>query len=117
MRGERFRRETNEALRAGWEIEEESPERVVLVRRDFGDLLDHVFIAVLTTWWSFGVTNAAYAAYKYFDDAERRVLWEERRPCPACGERTAEYCRHCGEDLPRNADGTLACTECKRALG
>ena len=63
--------------------------------------------------------NAAYAAYKYFNDAERRVLWEERRPCPACGERTAEdaeYCRHCGEDLPRNADGTLACTECGSVL-
>jgi len=45
MRSERLRREIDDAHRAGWEIAGESPERVVLVRRGFGDLL---FITVVT---------------------------------------------------------------------
>lgn len=119
MRSERLRREIDDALRAGWKIEDESPDRVVLVKRNFGDLGIHVVIALLTAWWSFGVINGVYAAFKYLNDSRRQVLWESRRACPECGEPAdadAEYCRHCGEELSNDADATRTCPDCGAAL-
>ncbi|WP_138796947.1 zinc ribbon domain-containing protein [Halostella sp. PRR32] len=115
MRSERLRREIDQALQAGWAIEDESPDRVVLVNRNYGDLGVHVVIALLTAWWSFGVLNAVYAAYKYLNDSQRRVLWESARACPNCGEAAAadaEFCRTCGEKLPHDSDGPHSCPEC-----
>lgn len=115
MRSERIRREIDAALQAGWTIEDESPERVVLVKRNYGDLGVHVIIALLTAWWSFGVLNAVYAAYKYLNDSRRRVLWESGRSCPNCGDPAAadaDYCRACGEDLPDDGPRPRTCPEC-----
>ncbi|WP_135822626.1 zinc ribbon domain-containing protein [Halostella litorea] len=120
MRTERIRREVDEALRAGWTIEDESSERVVLVKRSYGSLGVHAVIAVLTAWWSFGVVNAVYAGYMYLNDSSRRVLWESDRSCPNCGTRAAadaEYCSNCGEDLPTDADSPRNCPDCGVVLG
>jgi len=120
MRSERVRREIDEALQAGYKIEDESTERVVLVKRNYGSLGVHVIIAVLTAWWSFGVVNAVYAAYKHLSDSRRRVLWDSDRTCPDCGTHAAadaEYCSNCGEELPTDAAGPRSCSECGVVLG
>ena len=72
-----FRREVTELVEAGWRIETETPERVTLVKRNFGSAKNHLIIAVLTIWWLMGIPNVLYAAYKYFDDSERTVVWRE----------------------------------------
>ena len=115
MRTERVRREIDEALQAGWKIENESTERIVLVKRNYGSLGVHVIIAVLTAWWSLGIVNAVYAAYKYLNDSRRRVLWESDRSCRNCGTHAAadaEYCSNCGEELPADAGGPRNCPDC-----
>lgn len=71
------RREITELVESGWRIESETPERVTLVKRNFGSAKAHLIIALLTIWWLVGIPNVLYAAYKYFDDSERTVVWKE----------------------------------------
>ena len=78
MRSQRARREIEDAISMGWRIDSETPERVVLVKREFGSVGVHLIIALLTFWWTMGVGNVAYAAYKYFNDSQRRVVWDDR---------------------------------------
>jgi ribosomal protein S27AE len=100
-RSERLQHEIDDAIAEGWKIETETPERVVLVKRTVGDLGVHLILAVLTGWWSFGVVNLVYGAYKYLNDAQRRVV-RDRAACPECGasvDTGANYCQHCGNDI------------------
>lgn len=61
----------------GWELYEERADKVVLVKRKYGTLGGHALIAILTVWWTAGLGNATYAAYKYFFDADKKVIREE----------------------------------------
>lgn len=116
-RTEDLQREIDDAIVEGWRIESETPERVVLVKRNYGDLGIHVLLAVLTAWWSFGLINIAYGAFKYVNDSQRRVL-RDSRSCPECGMSVAadaEYCQHCGAEMPATAPSTAttdSCPEC-----
>lgn len=75
-----FRRHVTELVESGWRIESETPERVTLVKRDFGSAKNHLIIAVLTIWWLMGIPNILYAAYTYFEDSERTIVWKETPP-------------------------------------
>ncbi|WP_135826485.1 zinc ribbon domain-containing protein [Halorussus ruber] len=101
-RSERLQREIDDAIADGWRIESETPDRVVLVKRNLGSIGVHLILAVLTGWWSFGVVNLVYGAYKYLNDSRRRVL-RDGEACPECGVSVApgaSYCQNCGTDLP-----------------
>ncbi|WP_135363657.1 hypothetical protein [Halosimplex halophilum] len=73
-----YRREVTAKVESGWRIEEETRDRVTLVRREFGDVGIHILIAIFTIWWAAGVPNLLYAAYKYFTDSQRTVVWKDR---------------------------------------
>lgn len=73
---ESYRREVTALVESGWHIESETPERVTLVKRNFGTAAAHLLIAVFTIWWAMGIPNVLYAAYKYFNDSERTVVWK-----------------------------------------
>ncbi|WP_439026865.1 zinc-ribbon domain-containing protein [Haloarchaeobius sp. DT45] len=64
----------------GWEVEEDYGDRVVLVDRSYGSAGMHVLVALTTIWWTSGLGNAAYAAYKYYADAERLVVTRREGP-------------------------------------
>ncbi|UPV72952.1 zinc ribbon domain-containing protein [Halorussus limi] len=101
-RSENLQREIDDAIARGWKIESETPERVVLVKRNVGNLAVHLILAVLTGWWSFGLVNLVYGGYKYLNDAQRRVV-REGTACPECGASVspdASYCQNCGTELP-----------------
>lgn len=74
---ETFRHEITDLVESGWRIESETPKRVTLVKRNFGTARNHLIIAVLTIWWLMGLPNLLYAAYKYFDDSDRTIVWKE----------------------------------------
>lgn len=117
-RSELLQRQIDEAIAEGWRIETETPERVILVKREYGDLAVHVLLAVLTGWWSFGLVNLVYGAYKYANDSRRRVLRDERI-CPECGASApanAEYCQSCGTQMPSVGAGGQSCPECGNAV-
>ena len=119
MRSKRVQREVDDLVARGWTIEEEAPDHVVMVDREFGSLLSHLLVAVLTFWFSMGVGNVVWAAYNYVANSRRRVLWEDGRDCPNCGAGVAPdaaYCAECGEELTPEPDprerGTVACPDC-----
>lgn len=78
VKDDTVRREITELVESGWRIESETPKRVTLVKRNFGSAQNHLLIAVLTIWWLLGLPNLLYAAYKYFDDSERTIVWKDR---------------------------------------
>lgn len=57
----------------GWDIKDDGDEKVVLVKRSFGRLGAHVLVFILT-FFTFGIGNAVYAAYKYFIDNDTKVI-------------------------------------------
>lgn len=74
---ESYKREVTDLVKAGWRVEEETPDRVTLVNRTVGSARMHLIIAVFTIWWLMGIPNVLYAAYKYFADTERTIVWKE----------------------------------------
>lgn len=49
---------------------------MTLVNREVGSAGGHLLVAVLTIWWTMGVGNLLYGAYKYLADSERTVVWK-----------------------------------------
>lgn len=66
------------AIEDGWEVEHDFGDHVVLIRRSLGSTGMHILIAFFTIWWTMGIGNALYAAYCYYSNAERRVLWADQ---------------------------------------
>ncbi|RKD88082.1 hypothetical protein [Halopiger aswanensis] len=77
-RSDSYRREVTAKVESGWKIEEETQDRVTLVRREFGNPGIHLIIAILTIWWAMGVPNLLYAAYRYFTGSQRTIVWKDR---------------------------------------
>lgn len=111
MRSKRLQREIDDLVAQGWRIEDEDRDRVVMVDREFGSLASHVVVALLTFWWTMGLGNVVWGAYKYVSNSRRRVLWEDIAGCPDCGASL--------EDRPRDgptADGGVLCPACEAVV-
>lgn len=61
----------------GWKINEDGDDKVVLYKPNYGSMGGHVLIAVLTVWWTLGIGNALYAAYKYWGDSDKKVIRDD----------------------------------------
>lgn len=68
-----FQRKIDEAIENGWQVEEESTDRVVLRRPHYGKFAWHVVFLFLTL----GLGNLMYAIYSYLENTERKVLRDE----------------------------------------
>nr|WP_319004348.1 zinc ribbon domain-containing protein [Natrinema amylolyticum] len=75
---DRLERRIAAASREGWRLERDCGDHAVVVRRTVGDVADHLVVALVTVWWTMGLGNVLYGAYRYFDDAERMVVRAER---------------------------------------
>lgn len=71
---EEFRKEIEDSKIAGWEIDESFENRVVMVNRDWGSFGAHAILALLTFWWTLGIGNAIYAAYRHWGAADKKQL-------------------------------------------
>ena len=71
---ERLQRKIDDAKVEGWKLSKEQGERAIMKRPNYGSLGGHILIALLTVWWTLGLGNVAYAAYKYFADSEKKVV-------------------------------------------
>lgn len=65
------------ATSEGWDLEHDAGDHAVMVRRSVGDVDDHLLVALITGWWTMGLGNVVYGAYRYVEDAERMVLRPE----------------------------------------
>ncbi|EMA44661.1 zinc ribbon domain-containing protein [Halobiforma nitratireducens] len=73
-----FRRRVQRHLDAGWELEHDYDDRVVLVDRDMGSIAVHIVLLFLTG----GIGNLLYGWYHYSELAERRHLSVDDRVGP-----------------------------------
>lgn len=74
---ENLQKKVDDAKTEGWNLDEEGENRAVMIKRGYGTLGGHVLIAFLTIWWTFGLGNVIYAAYKYFGDTDKKVIRDE----------------------------------------
>lgn len=58
----------------GWKVDQQEGDRVVMTKHDWGSLGGHFIIALATVWWTLGLGKLAYAMYRYFAKADRRVV-------------------------------------------
>ncbi|WP_407067123.1 zinc ribbon domain-containing protein [Haloterrigena salinisoli] len=66
------------ASREGWELEHDFGDHAVMVRRTFGSVNEHLAVALVTVWFTMGIGNALWGAYRYVGDAERTILRADR---------------------------------------
>lgn len=76
MKSDDFEKRVEDEQVEGWSVKEDGDERVVLVKRGWGTLGGHVLVAALT-FWTFGLGNVIYAAYKYFVDTDEKVIRDQ----------------------------------------
>jgi hypothetical protein len=69
-----LQKQIEDAQIEGWNIDTETDDRAVMVKHNYGTLGAHVLVALLTIWWTLGLGNVCYAAYKYFGDTDKKVL-------------------------------------------
>lgn len=58
-------RSIDEFITRGYTLKSEGRTTARLKERDFGDAETHLILAILTGWWTVGLSNAVYAIYKY----------------------------------------------------
>lgn len=58
-------RAIDEFITRGYRLQSEGESSARLKEKDWGDGATHLFVALLTAWWTFGLANAIYAIYAY----------------------------------------------------
>ncbi len=69
-------RDVDDLITRGYEVKAEGETSTRLKQRDWGDGPTHLFLALATVWWTFGLANALYALYKYTTADEILVKME-----------------------------------------
>lgn len=77
MKSEQFERRIEDEKVEGWKVKEDGDERVVMIKPDYGSLGEHLLVLILT-FWTFGFGNAVWAAYRYFQSSDKKVVRDEQ---------------------------------------
>lgn len=77
MKSEHFKRQIEDEETEGWSVGEDGDEKVVMYKAGYGTLGGHVLVGLLTIWWTFGIGNVIYAAYKHWGDRDKKVVRDE----------------------------------------
>lgn len=89
MKSDQFEKMVEDEKVEGWSVKEDGDERVVMVKRKWGTLGAHGIIFILAGWWTLGAANVIYAAYKYFADADQKVV-RDPNPSKSTGTQVTE---------------------------
>lgn len=54
----------------GYQVKSQGERSARVKNKDWGSALGHVVVALLTLWWTLGIGNVAYAAYKRYSADE-----------------------------------------------
>jgi hypothetical protein len=71
---ERLERRIGRETVGGWRLEAIDGERAILKRPNYGSKLGHIVVFLLTAWFSLGIGNLLYGAYRYVNDSEYKVI-------------------------------------------
>jgi hypothetical protein len=70
-------RSVDEFITRGYTIKSEGEESTRLKKREWGDAGTHLILALITGWWTFGLSNALYAIYKHVAAEEIVIRLDE----------------------------------------
>ena len=74
MVSQRLERRIGQESVDGWRLESIEGERAVLKKPNYGSVFGHVLVLFLTGWWTFGLGNVVYAAYRFLNDSEYKIV-------------------------------------------
>lgn len=77
MKSDEFQRQIEDEKVSGWKVDKDGDERVVMKKPNYGTLGGHAVILLLTVWFTFGLGNAAYAAWCYFKKSPQKVVRDD----------------------------------------
>lgn len=63
-------RSIDEFITRGYKVKSDGATSTRLKKREWGDAGIHLIIAVLSGWWTFGLSNALYAIFRYVNADE-----------------------------------------------
>jgi hypothetical protein len=63
----------------GYRIKEQGQNSTMMKEKDWGSGGMHLIVLVFLGWWTIGIANVVYAAYKYFTGAEVKIQVEEEQ--------------------------------------
>lgn len=107
MKSNEFEKQIEDEKVEGWKVKKDGDERVILIKPNYGSLGEHILIALLTLWWTLGVGNVIWAAYRYLTNSAEKIIRDEQATvdhpettvCQSCGKpvkEISERCPHCG---------------------
>lgn len=67
-------RTVDDFVTRGWEIIDEGQNSRVLREKNWGSVVGHIIVAVLTAWWTLFLGNLAYALIVRYGTAERILI-------------------------------------------
>lgn len=72
-------RSIDEFITRGYRLKSQGERSAKLKDRDWGEAEVHVIIALLSAWWTFGLSNVLYALYRYVNADEVLIKVEDDR--------------------------------------
>ncbi len=67
-------RTVDDFVTRGWEIIDEGQNSRVLREKNWGSVIGHIIVAVLTAWWTLFVGNIVYALVVRYGTAEKILI-------------------------------------------
>lgn len=61
----------------GYKVKSRGEQSAMMKEKDFGSGGMHLIILIFLGWWTIGIANAVYAAYKYFGADEVQIKIED----------------------------------------
>lgn len=61
----------------GYKVKSRGEHSTMMKDKDFGSGGMHLLILIVFGWWTLGIANAVYAAYKYFSADEVQIKIQE----------------------------------------
>lgn len=61
----------------GYKIKSQGERTAMMKKKNFGSVGVHILILIFVGWWTLGIANAVYAAYKYFTADEVQIKVKE----------------------------------------
>lgn len=61
---------TDEFITQNYKIQTQGTQSIKVKKTEYGSLMAHIFIAILTAWWTLFLGNIIYAIYKYMSGEE-----------------------------------------------
>ena len=69
-----FENTIDEFITIGYSLKDQGEQTAMLMKAEYGGVLAHILIFLLTGWFLFGLGNIAWAIYNYYTNSDKVLL-------------------------------------------